>query len=397
MTQSGRKLVPLEGLRGIAALVVVIYHLVLGFTAKGVGVVPHGHGTLDTLLQFALGLLNGGAAVAVFFVLSGFILSLPFARDRRPSRVAVTMLKRWPRLAGLSCVACLLAFVLIRWSGHNYEVAADIIGAGWMATHGNAPIVPEHLTWWGALREGLVGVFTRGEVRFDSPLWTMRIELFCSFAVFLAAPMLFAIRSWGLRLALVGLGFYVSGTQFPATYLADFLVGIVLAMLFAEERLPDIPNLAALPLGVLAVYLFSFTYEQNLRIHAPLKALLPPGDTGHFVWDAGAVTTIVLLLGNPLLRRIFSKRWAVWLGLLSFPIYLVHGPIMLSVGATSFLSGLAWLTPQDSALMAACVSIALTLACALPLVWVDKTWTGFLSRATRVFIARPALQVAERS
>ncbi|MDD2704896.1 MAG: acyltransferase [Acidocella sp.] len=397
MAQSGRKLVPLEGLRGIAAAVVVLYHLVLGFTPKGVGVVPHGYGRLDTLLQFILGLLNGGAAVAVFFVLSGFILSLPFARDRRLSRVLVAILKRWPRLAGLTCIASLIAFVLIRWSGHDYKAAADIIGAGWMASHGNAPIEPEHLTWWGALREGLVNVFTRGEVDFDSPLWTMRIELFGSFAIFLAAPVLFAIRNWGLRLALVGLGFYLSGTQYPQTYFADFLVGTVLAMLFAEDRLPDISNRWALPLGGLAVYLFSFTYEQNLRIHALLKTLLPPGDTGHFVWDAGAALTIVLLLGNPWLRRAFSKSWAVWLGLLSFPIYLLHGPVMLSVGARSFLSGLAWLTPQSSALMAAGISLAVTLACALPLVWVDKTWTGFLSRVTSIFTLRPVpLRVVER-
>ena len=96
------KLVPLEGLRGIAAAVVVLYHLDLGFTEKGVGKVPHGHGGWDLLAQFGLGMLNGGAAVAVFFVLSGFILSLPFARDRRVSRVLVAMLKRWPRLAALT-------------------------------------------------------------------------------------------------------------------------------------------------------------------------------------------------------------------------------------------------------------------------------------------------------
>src|SRR5271163_1156535 len=75
------KLVPLEGLRGIAAAVVVMYHLVLGFTQKGVGAVPHGHGGWDAVYQFGLGMLNGSAAVAVFFVLSGFILSLPFSKD----------------------------------------------------------------------------------------------------------------------------------------------------------------------------------------------------------------------------------------------------------------------------------------------------------------------------
>jgi peptidoglycan/LPS O-acetylase OafA/YrhL len=71
---------------------------------------------------------------------------------------------------------------------------------------------------------------------------------------------------------------------------------------------------------------------------------------------------------------------------LSFPIYLLHGPIMLSVGATSFLNCLSWLGEARSAVLAAAVSVVLTLACALPLAWVDKAWTGVLGRAARMFL-----------
>jgi peptidoglycan/LPS O-acetylase OafA/YrhL len=236
------------------------------------------------------------------------------------------------------------------------------------------------------VKEGLVSVFFSGEVRLDSPLWTMRIELFGSFAVFLAAPVLFAVRRWWVRLGLVGALMVCAGVSFPLTYFSDFLVGTVLAMLFAEDRLPEVSGWRAALLGVLAIYLFSFTYEQKLLIHAPIKQIMPPGDTSHFIWDAGAVLMIVLLLGNPFLRRVFSGSWAVWLGVLSFPIYLLHGPIMLSVGATSFLNCLGWLGEARSAVLAAAVSVVLTLACALPLAWVDKAWTGVLGRAARMFL-----------
>ncbi|WBO58751.1 hypothetical protein GT370_16705 [Acidocella sp. MX-AZ03] len=37
MPDTGRKLIPLEGLRGIAAAIVVLYHLVLAYTPHGVG------------------------------------------------------------------------------------------------------------------------------------------------------------------------------------------------------------------------------------------------------------------------------------------------------------------------------------------------------------------------
>jgi peptidoglycan/LPS O-acetylase OafA/YrhL len=390
MAEPGRKLIPLEGLRGIAAAVVVFYHLVLGFTAQGVGLVPHGHGGFDLLAQFGLGLLNGSAAVAVFFVLSGFILSLPFARDRSPARVLVALLKRWPRLAGVTVVACLFAYALILWSGHDYKTAAQISGAGWMASHGNSPIEHRHLSWLGAVHEGLIAVFTKGEVRFDSPLWTMRIELFCSLAIFLTAPALFAIRSWPLRASLIALAVLSAGTGFPQTHFSDFLVGLVLAMLHAEGRLPAISGRLALPLGLMALYLFSFTYEQTLLIHAPLKALLPAGDSAHFVWDAGAVLSILLLLGNATLHRIFSRSWAIWLGLLSFPIYLLHGPIMLTLGASSLLASSNWLGPHGAELAAATITLLLTLACAIPLARLDQAWLAVLSRAARPLLGNGA-------
>jgi peptidoglycan/LPS O-acetylase OafA/YrhL len=360
-----------------------MYHLVLGFTRKGVGVVPHGHGGFDVVIQFGLGMLNGGAAVAVFFVLSGFILSLPFSKDRSLVRVAVAMLKRWPRLAMLTTLACLFAWALIWISQDNYKAAAHVIGTKWMATHGNSPIEGHpDMGWMEALREGLYKVFLFGDVHFDSPLWTMRIELFGSFAIFLAAPILFAIKSWPARLALVALVMCWAGGTYPITYISDFLVGIVLAMLFAENRMPNFRNWQAAILGVVAIYLFSFTYEQKLLIHAPIKALLPAGDTSHFVWDASAALMILLLLGNPFLKRVFSKTWAVWLGLLSFPIYLLHGPIMLSAGASSFNGAMEVWGKTNSALMAATVSVVLTLVCAVPLVWVDKGWTRVLGWVT---------------
>ncbi len=392
MTQPDRntgKLVPLEGLRGIAAAIVVLYHLVLGFTPKGVGAVPHGHGPFDVVIQFILGFLNGGAAVAVFFVLSGFILSLPFANDRRLSRILVAALKRWPRLAALTTVACVFAWALIWLSGRNYQHAAHVIGTGWMATHGNAPIRHDSLSLGNAVKEGLFNAFIYGDVHFDSPLWTMRIELFGSFAIFLAAPILFAIRNWPLRLALIFVVMISAGGIYPYTYVSDFLIGTILAMLYSEDRLPLFTNLQAGSLGLVALYLFSFTYEQKLLIDAPLKAIMPPGDTSHFVWDAGAVLMILLLLGNPTLRRVFSHGWAIWLGLLSFPIYLLHGPIMLSAGATAFNATLKPLGEVGGAVTACLISIALTLACAFPLIWLDKAWTKLLNRVTKPFLKKP--------
>ena len=118
---------------------------------------------------------------------------------------------------------------------------------------------------------------------------------------------------------------------------------------------------------------------------------MPAGETAHFVWDASAALIIMVLLGNPFLRHIFSKAWAARLGLISFPLYLLHVPIMLSAGAASFMSTVATLGISAAILLAAAVTIVLTLLCALPLAWVDKAWTGALGRMTaRLLKSGPA-------
>jgi len=266
--QKAGKLVPLEGLRGVAAVIVMLGHMVRGL-------VPPGPGGWDGLHQFHSWLLNGGAAVTVFFVLSGFILSLPFANDRSPLRVLTALLKRWPRLAALTTIACLFSWALIVLSQDNYQQAAAVTGNEWMASHFNAPLKGHEISWMAALRDGLYQAFLSGGSRFDSPLWTMRIELFGSFAIFLMAPVLFELQHWPLRLAIVGGVINAAGSAFPLTYVSDFLVGTVLAMLFAENRMPKFSNWSAAGIGLGGVYLLQ-------RHREPPDPRADKGDSAHW-------------------------------------------------------------------------------------------------------------------
>lgn len=379
-TPAPGRIVPLEAIRGIAALVVVIYHGLLGFAPQAI---HGGDAPLALLRQFAAGLVNGGAAVSVFFVLSGFVLSRPFARGGGLRRSAIAIGKRWPRLAGMTVIACLFAWGAIVVSGHAYRRAARAAHAPWLGSHANSPLAAHAApTWHGALWEGAIGVFTRGEVHFDSALWTMRIELFCSIAIFLIAPAVFACRWRLVQFGLLGLGVLLAGTAYPATYLADFLCGMGLAVVLDIFGVPRMTGARlALLLGV-ALFCFGYRGSQDFSLYAPVRAILPPGDTNHYVWDCGALALMLAVLGHAPLYRGLSRRWAAWLGVLSFPVYTIHIPILLSLGAASFLQGDAMLGKQAGALIAVAVTLAASLALAVPFAWLDRHWCAVLGRAS---------------
>jgi peptidoglycan/LPS O-acetylase OafA/YrhL len=374
------RMAPLEAIRGIAAVVVVVYHGILSFAP---GAIHGGSAPGSIIREFAAGLVNGGAAVSVFFVLSGFVLALPFTRTDGVRRSAVSIVKRWPRLAGMTVLACLFAWTAISLSGNAYIQAGHIAHAPWLTTHGNSPLSAHpKLTWHDALWEGAVAVFTQGDVHFDSALWTMRIELFCSIVVFLLAPVLFALRPLAMRLLVLAGGIVLAGTAFPLTYLADFLCGMGLAAMLDAGKLPRLTGMGASFLLCIALFSFGYRGDQHFLLYEPVRALLPSGDTNHYVWDVGALAIMVAVLRYQPLYGMLSRRWAIWLGVLSFPIYVVHVPVLLSLGAASFLVSVGLLGHAGGAIVAMVVTLAASITCALPFAWIDRHWCSALRSLT---------------
>lgn len=99
----------LDSLRGLAALSVFFVHII-GKNAVN-------NPLVDFLKRTPLGIVfNGGAAVMFFFVLSGFVLSLPFVNNEKPLKLTAFYIKRvfriYPALLSAIVVSVLLkAFV----------------------------------------------------------------------------------------------------------------------------------------------------------------------------------------------------------------------------------------------------------------------------------------------
>src|SRR5580658_3903975 len=122
----------LEGLRGIGAAQVVLFHFVAAFlpyTAEHAA--PPFHIMWD-----------GHTAVYVFFLISGAVLTPSFARGGRWPRQAA---KRLVRLGLPIAAAAVIAFALLIATPDAHLVAARLTGSGWLAMDSSAATTLTHL------------------------------------------------------------------------------------------------------------------------------------------------------------------------------------------------------------------------------------------------------------
>jgi peptidoglycan/LPS O-acetylase OafA/YrhL len=300
----------LDGLRGWASLVVVIYHCTLAFPID-----EYHSGNL--LVQF---FTNGALAVYVFFVLSGFALSIGFLETGDRGLVIASALRRYPRLTIPIAVSALFGFALMSLGAmYNQEAAALAEVGDWLGAHYAFPAEVGSL-----LQFALYGVYLDGNapVSYNAVLWTMPIEMTGSMMVFLALYL--AGRHRGRLLVYLALAL---AAAWAGSHLTAFMLGLALAELSGwplVRRLRHGPGgmVAALVLLVLAFSGSTVFWER--WVTPPAMSLIA----------AGLVLAVVIW--RPL-AGVFECRLSRRLGRLSFPLYLTHLPVLCSVSSYVYL------------------------------------------------------------
>lgn len=384
------RLIQLEAVRGIAALVVLASHLLLGFF-------PRFHGLLfpdERVSPFGtplFALVNGSAAVVVFFVLSGFVLTVRAFQTQSALPLVLGALKRWPRLALPVLVVNIASGVLVGWALYRNQPVAQQIASPWLGWSYTA--APEQ---WrsvaAAMREGAFSTFIWGSAYFNNPLWTMYLEFYGSFlAFFLAAVVLGIGGSAACAVAVLMLFCLIAFSP----YLACFIVGVCLAWLYSGEKweamagwLHQRGRVFWTGVLVLVVVLFGY-HEAFVAEPAPTGfygVLVPLNNLGSLqlrvaLHTAGAVIMLVSVLALPALSSRLRGPAGALLGRLSFPVYLVHMPVICSMGTLTFLLASPAIGTTGGRAAALAVSAIVTFAVALPLMRMEAAWLAFLRAA----------------
>ncbi|MGO4171541.1 acyltransferase family protein [Bosea sp. TAF32] len=343
----------LDGLRGWAAVIVLFYHVFSN------GFPPSAWAETDLKLWLPF---NGFFAVSAFFVVSGFALSTGFVRSGDRADLIRKGAGRYVRLFVPVAAICLIVHVTLLL---GLVMPVDERPTAFRSFLAFEPTL-EHLFR-----------FTTYEVFFDyrpdrsyvAPLWTMSIELVGSFGV-LALLAAVGRSSWRwLAYAVAGAGLLAINTLYFL-----FLAGVILAELAparnAASRTGQGTAWLAIAQGLIVPFVTPWEVSPALLI-----------STSVFCWGLIAAAPI---------RRLLSSGVSARCGRLSFPIYLVHGPVMFVIGLPLLVAAEG--SPAAIALVGVVVC-AVSLLLAVPFIFVDEGATRW-SRAIGRFAAprRPVFQ-----
>jgi len=366
---------PLEALRGFAAMAVVLWHFFLAFAPRVLSDLSYG---LAATPLFAF--VHGTGAVDIFFVLSGYVLTYRYFETGRPRILIVGALKRWFRLFLPVFLSIMLSWLLFRFHLYAYEQAGKISGSNWLASFGFSMISPFDPTFWKALKEGLIIAFHHDNNSLNPLLWTIHIELLGSYMVFALAPL---IANLGERPKLLLLAVILAGlvAHFIEAFLIPFLPGVLLAFYAPRRRaIKILPAFAFILIGL--VFL---GYREPVGFYAFLKFLEPINGEPlrAYTGTIGAVFVMVAFLACEPLRDRLRGNFARILGRLSFPLYLVHLILICSFGSAIFALVRTGYGLGVSLLMTALILLPVVFVAASVFAILDVKWIGFVNAGFR--------------
>lgn len=167
------------------------------------------------------------------------------------------------------------------------------------------------------MRFSLFDVFFnyRQEETYIGPLWTMSVELVGSFLTLVAVLLLRSARARLFLLVVLALAIGLLPLSPTMALLMMFPLGIAIAHGFNRGWLDQMPGpgaFGAIAAGCLIAAL------------VPM-AVMPPARIASCLIVLGCI-------GAPQVRAFLCGAVSAWLGRLSFPLYLMHGPVMWVVG-----------------------------------------------------------------
>ena len=316
MAYDAQRVNHLDGLRGIAAVTVVVFHYLSAFVpALTPDQTANPYWLSDTPLAV---LFNGPFAVVVFFVLSGFVVSkAAYRNDPLPLTIGL----RYLRLTIPMLASVLVAWLLLTEFPTDASKLAAITGTPWLTRTFNGQIP----SLFQAIKDATLDAYLNGQSRFNNALWSMQWELIGSltiYVVFALFPRPVIVKVWIAFFVLLLLG------RSPFFYEA-FVLGILMQEAWTRSRLKPVAPELALVIGlILGSQSAGFAKRHGLDF---LPGGLQPGNPVGLIYPIAAALVVYGCLMSVPVAKFLQQTGCLFLGRISFGLYLIHVPIAYTV------------------------------------------------------------------
>ena len=320
-----------DGLRGLAALNVAISHFIAAFIPT---MLHKNHPSLFSenespsllfnLLTSPIASIfyNGHFAVLIFFVLSGYVLTLPYFENPVQSKqiLARRLLGRYLRLNIPIAAAIGISFIFYNLNLYTNIKAADLSGSTqWFNLYfkpGLTPLI--------ALKEMLYESIILGKGQFLPPVWTLKIEFIGSLYILFFYLFKPKNRTW-----LSGL------IAFVLLYLIHRENSIYFYAIFCGSFLSQCkPKLALrIILFLSGIYFGGFQFESYFYNFLPDVVVWEKKTFYNTIGAIFLTVSVVQGFGVPF----FTSKPIQFLGKISFSMYLLHFIILCSVSSYFYM------------------------------------------------------------
>lgn len=348
-TSTGRLIAEIDGLRFVSIALVVLFHLA-GYVAVRHGIPSSSE---DATGVFRV-LSHGHYGVQLFFVISGFVLGLPFAAQHlaggRAVRLRPYFVRRITRLEP------------------PYVLSMLLLAPAVVVMSGTPPreIVPHLLASLAYLHNAVYG---EGSI-INSVAWSLEVEVQFYILAPLLATAAFRWRSAAARRAVLLAAcagivavqvLWMQGV--PALTLASFLQFFLLGFLLADLYTTDWTAPSARPGAWDALWLACWPL-----LWAAWEA---PYAVGAFAFPAVTLAFFAASLRGRISRAVLSNPWIVTIGGMCYSIYLLHYPLISVLGRVTAPLGAdsAW---ADLLVQSALVLPPLLAVCAVYFALVER-------------------------
>ncbi|WP_409305547.1 acyltransferase family protein [Peribacillus sp. SCS-155] len=319
----------LDSLRGLAAITVMMSHFFEIFPIFIAN--TYAENTSINILKYSPVhiIYAGHEAVIFFFILSGFVLSLPFYSQRQPD-YPVYVTKRIFRIYVPYVVSVIIAVILnLSISGNGINGLSDWINSVW-----SLPV--DWVTFFGHIL--FIGSFDNAE--FNPVYWSLVHEMRISlvFPLLMLCLMRYKeVRNLAVWIPLSFFGFVATvllakigiEIDYFATfsYIIMFLLGAILAKNkdILIKKYSSLSLISKVLLSIISLLAYtSFWTFQNVRI-------INYSIINDYFIAAGVFIIVIMSLAPGNLSRFLLLRPVQFLGKVSYSLYLYHSLVLFSL------------------------------------------------------------------